>query len=134
MEEEEYLLQSLTKLVGRLEAVRGSGPICHSIGEIVLIFVSYGLFYLAECRALLPHMLALSKEHAGEADDLQDEVAGLEAAMRGSIERIWTEREVDPSDHLEVADGPSQVKLIDKVPKPSISDVPWKVGWIGAGK
>jgi hypothetical protein len=69
-----------------------------------------------------------------EAKDLQQEVEDLEQAMRGSIERIWTEREKSQSDDndgmLLAGVGSSQPRLVDKVPKPSITDVPWKVGWI----
>lgn len=87
------------------------------------------MVFLAECRGLLPHLLTLSEEHVGEAHVLQEEVEDIEQQMRNSIERIWTEREAHSSD-LHEAGGPNQVRLTDKVPKPSIPDLPWKIGWI----
>ena len=95
------------------------------------------VFLAAECRALLPHLLNLSEEHAREGKDLQCEVEDLEQSMRGSIERIWKERDKASSDENDVTSlagarvgQRGEIKLMDKVQKPFISDVPWKVGWI----
>ncbi|KAF8522598.1 IkappaB kinase complex IKAP component [Hysterangium stoloniferum] len=107
VEEEEYLLKSLTKLGARLDVI------------------------LTDTRQLLPHMMMLSTEHVLEARDLQREVEALEDAMRTGIERIWTERE-QASASVPSGDSVAEpsVKLTDKVPKPSLVEAPWKIGWM----
>ncbi|KAF8587053.1 IKI3-domain-containing protein [Ramaria rubella] len=109
VEEEEYLLKSITKLVVRLKVIQ------------------------AETRALLPHLVVLSDGHAVEACDLQKEVEHIENAMRTNIERIWTERDenLPTQDHSTgLVDAHSGPVRIAEVPRPSFSDVPWQISWI----
>jgi hypothetical protein len=82
-------------------------------------------------------LLTLSDEHESEASELQEGVEVLEEAMRSGIERIWTERERTSTEGHDTAleaerdvAEPSKVILTEKVPRPAVSDVPWKVGWI----
>ncbi|KAI5835371.1 IkappaB kinase complex, IKAP component [Schizophyllum commune Tattone D] len=66
VEEEEYLLTSVGKLVARFNAT------------------------LDETRALLPHLYQLSPEHRAEGAELQADVAAFEAELKNAVEEIWT--------------------------------------------
>lgn len=107
VQEEEYLLQSLTKLISRLEAVEG------------------------DARALLPHLLQLDKEHVDAAVSLQQEILDLEKALKTDIDQVWAVREevTIPINYLEGTAG-GTIKLLEKIPKPIVSDTRWKVSWL----
>ncbi|KAI5890064.1 IkappaB kinase complex, IKAP component [Schizophyllum commune H4-8] len=66
VEEEEYLLTSVGKLVARFNAT------------------------LDETRALLPHLYQLSPEHRAEGAELQADVAAFEVELKSAVEEIWT--------------------------------------------
>ncbi|KIJ49936.1 hypothetical protein M422DRAFT_74490 [Sphaerobolus stellatus SS14] len=109
VEEEEYLLKSLTKLVGRLEIVQN------------------------DARTLLPHLTTLSPIHTSEAITLTFELSTLELSMHASSERIWSER-AEALAAPERSEIPGEMKngpkLIEKVPKPPVKVGGWKIRWI----
>lgn len=126
VQEEEYLLQSLTKLISRLEVVEGRFLFDDSYCGIFRII-------LGDARALLPHLLQLGKEHVDAAVSLQQEILDLENQMRTEIDRVWAMREevMIPINYLEGTAG-GTVKLCEKIPKPILLDTPWKVSWLGS--
>ncbi|KAF7290054.1 polymerase II transcription elongation factor [Mycena chlorophos] len=74
VEEEEYLLKSITKLVGRFNATQGSFfPPLQS-----------------DARQLLPHLAQFTPEHAAEGIALQAELEEFEAEFVAAVDEIWT--------------------------------------------
>ncbi|KAJ6497417.1 pol II transcription elongation factor [Mycena sanguinolenta] len=65
VDEEEYLLKSVTKLVGRLNATQ------------------------ADARQLLPHLCQFTSDHADEGIALQAEMAEFEQEFFEAVEEIW---------------------------------------------
>ncbi|GJJ14814.1 hypothetical protein Clacol_009082 [Clathrus columnatus] len=113
IQEEEYLLTSVTKLFARLETVK------------------------ADTKMLLPHLVQLSEEHMEAAESLQKELSDLEERLRTGSDQIWGAREdvtvpIDQFQKGNTATSESEiVKLIHKVPKPVLSDTTWKISWLG---
>ncbi|KAL1719857.1 IKI3 family-domain-containing protein [Schizophyllum commune] len=121
VEEEEYLLTSVGKLVARFNAT------------------------LDEIRALLPHLYQLSPEHRAEGAELQADVAAFEAELKSAVEEIWTkavegEGEKSGLEHegrsvLEQIErsvlAPMQQSQkpnpVDKVAKPEFSREEWRL-------
>ena len=70
IDEEEYLLKSVAKLVTRFEGV------CTYV-------------FLAEVASLLPHLTQFSKEHREEARSLQAEMSVFADELQHALEEIW---------------------------------------------
>ncbi|KAF9529755.1 Elongator complex protein 1 [Crepidotus variabilis] len=127
VDEEEYLLRSVKKLVDRFNATQ------------------------SETRALLPHLFRFTEEHRAEGSLLQNDVGNIEAELKAALDEIWT-RAADPedggTDDLVRAGEPmtpstgegwaarmaekeriARVNPLDKVEKPEISHSTqdWKV-------
>jgi elongator complex protein 1 len=113
VDEEEYLLRSVSKLVDRF------------------------LMTQAETRSLLPHLLQFTSEHREEGLGLQNEVEAFDTELKESVEEIWT-RPVEES----VPDGWAArmaevergrvVNALDKVAKPDLfRGNDWRVKLIG---
>ncbi|KAF9075492.1 IkappaB kinase complex IKAP component [Rhodocollybia butyracea] len=66
VDEEEYLLRSITKLVGRFSGTRG------------------------ESKRLLPHLLKFTSEHREEGMAMQKELEKFESELNAAVEEIWT--------------------------------------------
>ncbi|KAK1230942.1 putative elongator complex protein 1 [Marasmius sp. AFHP31] len=66
VDEEEYLLKSVTKLTARFSATRD------------------------EARKLLPHLLQFTPEHRGEGLEMQEDVDGFERELKEAVDEIWT--------------------------------------------
>jgi len=104
VDEEEYLLKSVTKLVDRF------------------------LMTEAETRSLLPHLLQFTVEHREEGLRLQNEVEAFEVELRECIEEIWTRPvEVGVSDgwaakmaKMAEVERDKVVNPLDKVAKPDL--------------
>ncbi|KAI0314583.1 IKI3 family-domain-containing protein [Amylostereum chailletii] len=65
VDEEEYLLKSLTKLAARFSTTQD------------------------EASSLVPHLLQLTDEHRAEARELQDELAAFEKELAEAIAQVW---------------------------------------------
>lgn len=95
VDEEEYLLKSLTKLVARFEGVQ-----CMSC-----------TYYLrrhpdqlcpAEVSSLLPHLTFFSKEHREEARTLQSEMSLFTDELWQALSEIWAApKQPDNEDHTD---------------------------------
>ncbi|KAJ7072902.1 pol II transcription elongation factor [Mycena amicta] len=97
VEEEEYLLKSITKLVGRFNASQ------------------------AEARQLLPHLAQFTPEHEAEGISLQAELSEFEAEFIAAVDEIWTPSKPPEGDREEDVLRAMDVKPSDpleKVPKP----------------
>ncbi|KAJ7478610.1 pol II transcription elongation factor [Mycena galericulata] len=102
-DEEEYLLKSITKLVGRFKATQG------------------------DARHLLPHLAQFTPEHAAEGAALQAELAEFEQEFIDAVDEIWKktiagEEEIPVQDswaqRMEEKAKQRQVDPIERVSKP----------------
>ncbi|KAJ7935380.1 pol II transcription elongation factor [Mycena leptocephala] len=99
-DEEEYLLKSVTKLVGRFNATQG------------------------DARQLLPHLAQFTPEHEAEGFALQAELADFEKEFVEAVEEIWKKSGEDaaPQDswaqRMEDKARERQVDPIERVDKP----------------
>ncbi|KAF7294045.1 polymerase II transcription elongation factor [Mycena kentingensis (nom. inval.)] len=103
VEEDEYLLKSVTKLVGRFNATQ------------------------ADARQLLPHLAQFTPEHEAEGVALQAELAAFEDEFVAAVDEIWARPAPGPDKEAEGAmpRGPDGLPVLqkpadplDKVPKP----------------
>ncbi|KAF8339341.1 pol II transcription elongation factor [Amanita rubescens] len=104
VDEEEYLLKSITKLVGRFNTTRD------------------------EARDVLPHLFQFTSEHREEGRALQAELSEFEEELGKALEEVWTkatDEDVPPIDswaaRMEERERTKAVNPIDKVPKPELS-------------
>ncbi|KAG8994650.1 hypothetical protein FRB94_009752 [Tulasnella sp. JGI-2019a] len=104
VEEEAYILESITKMPSRLDEVKG------------------------QAGKLLPYLASFTSEHHAEGKALQKQVLDAEGAISRAIQDAWVlEEEVDGH-----ADEDVGADLAKKVPKPSLSSTitmatDWKV-------
>ncbi|KNZ72380.1 Elongator complex protein 1 [Termitomyces sp. J132] len=108
VDEEEYLLKSLTKLAARFATIQ------------------------EEARNLLPHLLQFTPEHREEGMTMQKHLANFEDELQSSLEEIWTKPlEENPIDswatRMEQVEKERRTNPVDKVPKPDLSSS--KKGW-----
>ncbi|KAF9237879.1 pol II transcription elongation factor [Melanogaster broomeanus] len=109
VDEEEYLLKSVCKLVTRCTAAR------------------------VEVKKLLPHLLQLSKEHRAEGTALQQEFGAFDQELRKAVEEIWTKpggaEEPTPVDswmtRMQEREKERLIDPIERVPKPEMEAVEW---------
>ncbi|KIK96350.1 hypothetical protein PAXRUDRAFT_138652 [Paxillus rubicundulus Ve08.2h10] len=117
VDEEEYLLKSMAKLVTRCAATQ------------------------AEVRKLLPHLLQLSKEHRAEGITLQREFSAFEQELREAVEGIWKKpgsaEEPGPVDswvtRMQEKEKERLVDPIDRVPRPEVEAVEWGLKLLRVG-
>ncbi|KAF7289209.1 polymerase II transcription elongation factor [Mycena indigotica] len=94
VEEEEYLLKSITKLVGRFNASQ------------------------VDARQLLPHLAQFTPEHVAEGVALQAELSEFEAEFAAAVDEIWT-LPAKPALEAGVPELPAKPSdPLEKVPKP----------------
>jgi len=114
VDEEEYLLKSITKLVGRFNTTQ------------------------ADAVNLLPHLFQFSEKHQAEGHALQEELSDFEAELGAAVEEIWKR----PSS-LEGEDGGDtgdswatrmreherqrQTDPLEKVERPKLANQEWKL-------
>ncbi|KAG7091295.1 hypothetical protein E1B28_010341 [Marasmius oreades] len=125
VDEEEYLLKSVTKLMGRFSATRD------------------------EVGKLLPHLLQFSAEHRLEGLEMQKDVDGFERELKEGVDEVWTKAaEGDTDDgigqnqegqetialrdswaaRMEEAERNRRINPIDRVSKPEITlNQDWKM-------
>ncbi|ESK87867.1 pol ii transcription elongation factor [Moniliophthora roreri MCA 2997] len=117
VDEEEYLLKSVTKLSGRFSASRD------------------------EAGKLLPHLLQFTPEHRDEGMAMQEDVAQLEQELKTAIDEIWTKTPVvegqdqEPvvpaqdswAARMEEVERNRRINPAERVPKPDILSADWKL-------
>ncbi|KAH0829046.1 IKI3 family-domain-containing protein [Lanmaoa asiatica] len=118
VDEEEYLLKSISKLVARWTVTQGPRRRPHS-GEV---------------RKLLPHLLQFSKAHRAEGEALQQEFSAFDTELRRVIEEIWkkpgVEREQFADSWATRMQEKERDRLIDpveRVQKPEMGVVEWRI-------
>lgn len=108
VDEEEYILKSVAKLVERCATTQG------------------------EIKKLLPHLLQLSKAHREEGVALQVEFDCLQSELRAAIEDIWKKPdEPTPVDswatRMQEKAKEQLVEPLQRVPKPEMSTSEWSL-------
>ncbi|KAK7057777.1 polymerase II transcription elongation factor [Favolaschia claudopus] len=104
VDEEEYLLKSVTKLVGKFQTTQ------------------------ADARQLLPHLSQFTPEHEAEGRSLQAELAEFEQEFVEAVDEIWTKTAADESAQLssswaqrmEDKAKERQIDPIERVVKPDV--------------
>ncbi|KAG2015494.1 pol II transcription elongation factor [Coprinopsis cinerea AmutBmut pab1-1] len=104
VDEEEYILKSLTKLTARFASSRD------------------------DARRLLPHLFQFSEEHRSEGLDLQLDVSSFEKELTEAIDEVWTKTEEDGStpaadtwaSRMAEVERNRQFNPIDRVSKPEL--------------
>ena len=132
VDEEEYLLKSITKLVARFNSTQGIYVCSYTQHD------SYVVFSTADAANLLPHLLQFTEEHKREARALQSELESFEEEVRVAVEEIWTKPVSNGDATTEVTpDGwaarmleherQRQVDPLDKVTKPELAKQEWRL-------
>ncbi|KAL1741747.1 IKI3 family-domain-containing protein [Schizophyllum fasciatum] len=103
VEEEEYLLTSVGKLVTRFNGT------------------------LEETRALLPHLYQLSGEHRAEGAALQTEVSEFQEELKTTIEEIWSKPPEEEGERSVLEQMQQKPNPVDKVAKPEIAREEWRL-------
>jgi hypothetical protein len=123
VDEEEYLLKSITKLVGRFNTTRGKFV---SRRYFVSLLLTYD--WSDEARDVLPHLFQFTSEHREEGRALQAELSEFEEELGKALEEVWTkatDEDVPPIDswaaRMEERERTKAVNPVDKVPKPELS-------------
>ncbi|TCD69585.1 hypothetical protein EIP91_007007 [Steccherinum ochraceum] len=110
VDEEEYLLKSITKLVARFSNSQN------------------------DAHNLLPHLLQFTQEHKDEAIELQDEISSFEKKLLEAVEEIWkkpveVDGEAQTADswavRMQEHDKRQAVDPMEKVTKPEITKRVW---------
>lgn len=130
VDEEEYLLKSITKLVGRFSATQSKPPFSPS--ELYLLLTDS--FNVDDAHNLLPHLLQFSHEHRGEAANLQEEVSDFEKEISEAVNEIWkkpaeAEGDAQTSDswvtRMQEHDRRQAIDPMEKVAKPEVVKRTW---------
>ncbi|KAG8220454.1 IKI3 family-domain-containing protein [Butyriboletus roseoflavus] len=110
VDEEEYLLKSISKLVGRWTVTQG------------------------EVKKLLPHLLQFSKAHRAEGEALQQEFSAFNTELWKAIEEIWKKPGIEQEQPVDSWAARMQEKergrLIDpveRVQRPEMGTVDWRL-------
>ncbi|KZT05444.1 IkappaB kinase complex IKAP component [Laetiporus sulphureus 93-53] len=110
VDEEEYLLKSVTKLVGRFNTTQ------------------------ADAANIIPHLLQFTEEHRAEGRALQDELSEFECALRAALDEVWTkasgaegETEDSWAARMQEYEKQRHVDPLEKVAKPEVGKQEWKL-------
>ncbi|KAF8963616.1 IKI3 family-domain-containing protein [Flammula alnicola] len=117
VDEEEYLLRSVGKLVDKFVFAQG------------------------ETRSLLPHLFQFTEHHRAQGLELQRDVGEFESELKAALDEIWARPPAEEEGDV-VADGwaarmaevekSKAVNPLDKVPKPDVSQAKdWRVNLFG---
>ncbi|THH29047.1 hypothetical protein EUX98_g5147 [Antrodiella citrinella] len=110
IDEEEYLLKSVAKLVGRFTITQN------------------------DAHNILPHLFQFTQEHKVEAVELQEEIANFEKELSDAVEEIWKKpTEIDGEDQtadswalrMQEHDKRQAVDPMEKVTKPDVTKRVW---------
>ncbi|KAF8132053.1 pol II transcription elongation factor [Boletus edulis] len=111
VDEEEYLLKSISKLVARWTVTQG------------------------EIRKLLPHLLQCSKAHRAEGVALQQACSAFDMELREAIEAVWKKPGVEQEEpvdswaaRMQEKDRERLTEPIERVQKPEMAIVKWELG------
>lgn len=128
VDEEEYLLKSLTKLVERCATTQGKRSLltCPCSMQLTILCIA------GEIRKLLPHLLQLSKVHREEGAALQVEFDQLQSELRGAIEDVWKKADEPTSvdswaTRMQEKAKEQLVEPLQRVPKPDMSTSEWSL-------
>ncbi|OBZ69676.1 Elongator complex protein 1 [Grifola frondosa] len=114
VDEEEYLLKSVTKLVDRFNNTQ------------------------ADAAKLLPHLFQFTEEHYAEGLTLREDLSDFEAELSTAVEEIWQrppeiESEAPPADswavRMQEHEKQRHVNPVDKVTKPELAKQEWKLSF-----
>ncbi|KAG6382066.1 pol II transcription elongation factor [Boletus reticuloceps] len=110
VDEEEYLLKSISKLVARWTVTQG------------------------EIRKLLPHLLQFSKGHRAEGVALQQAYSAFDTELREAIEAVWKKPGVEQEEpvdswaaRMQEKDRERVTDPIERVQKPEMAVVKWEL-------
>ncbi|KAI0076404.1 IkappaB kinase complex IKAP component [Panus rudis PR-1116 ss-1] len=109
VDEEEYLLRSIAKLVGRFNATRNEGT------------------------HLLPHLFQFTEEHKAEGIELQRELNDLEEELKAAVDEIWTKKPEDVETttaegwaaRMQEYEKQRRIDPLEKVQKPNLGPNEW---------
>jgi elongator complex protein 1 len=136
VDEEEYLLKSITKLVEKFAVTIGMSL----RGHRVFAARSDHIFPMCqgEVRSLLPHLFQFTDEHREEGLHLQREVGDFEQEIQEALDEIWArtpfaEGDEEPEQigwaaRMAEIERSKAINPLDKVPKPDLSQAKdWRV-------
>lgn len=136
VDEEEYLLKSVGKLVDRFKNIRGIFRFPYLACRRETLMVS-----LDEVQKLLPHLLQFSPEHREEGRELQRDYQSLEEELGDRVTEIW-KKPPQESEGVETEDTATlaniwtrkteepeknRVSAFERVPKPEMGKHEWKM-------
>ncbi|KAJ3555021.1 hypothetical protein NM688_g2799 [Phlebia brevispora] len=109
VDEEEYLLRSITKLVGRFQNTQN------------------------DAITLLPHLFEFTEEHESEGMQLQDEIAEFAEELNVAIEEVWKKSQDTEAEtflegwaaRMQEYERQRRIDPLDKVPKPELAKQEW---------
>ncbi|KAF7791354.1 hypothetical protein EIP86_002368 [Pleurotus ostreatoroseus] len=109
VDEEEYLLRSITKLAARFQNTQN------------------------DAVNLLPHLFQFLEEHQAEGKELQDEISDFAAELKEAVEEVWkkaqdTEVEMSPEGwtaRMQEYERQKRIDPLDKVSKPELAKQEW---------
>ncbi|TFK44978.1 IKI3 family-domain-containing protein [Crucibulum laeve] len=106
VDEEEYLLKSITKLVERFGSTQD------------------------DARSILPHMSQFTDEHREEGQALQLEISNFETELKDALEEVWAKSPLNEdggnplvdswASRMDEVEKNRRINPIDKVPKPEL--------------
>lgn len=129
VDEEEYLLKSITKLVEKFAVTKGASLRGHRVFAVR----SDNTFPMCqgEVRSLLPHLFQFTDEHREEGLNLQQEVGDFEQEIQEALDEIWArttsaEGDEEPEQigwaaRMAEIERSKAINPLDKVPKPDLS-------------
>ena len=85
VDEEEYLLRSVNKLVDRFNSTLGKDRLSLCISRLHICHPQ------GEARGLLPHLFQFTQKHREEGSQMQHEIGDFEAEVKAALDEIWAE-------------------------------------------
>ena len=142
MDEEEYLLKSVSKLVARFNITQGALRIPqHTIlPEANSCRATRRLSSAADSTSLLPHLLQFTDEHRTEAASLQTELQAFAVELSEALEEIWKKApEAEEGGEgtvpapggwaarMEAHEKRRHANPVDSIAKPDLAKQEWKL-------
>lgn len=136
MDEEEYLLKSVSKLVARWMVTQGTSRSSRSSPQWVILSPCTG-----EAKKLLPHLFQFSEAHRREGEALQQALSAFDEGLREAIEAIWKQAEAEQEQsidswavRMQQKEREGLVDPIERVPKPEIGNVEFGLDLLRMGR
>src|SRR5712675_189037 len=89
VDEEEYLLKSLTKLAARLATSQGTSFLFSLATRVTWLLLHGMAWHVDETAALVPHLLRFTPVHRAAARELQNEVAAFSREIAEAFNEVW---------------------------------------------